>query len=156
MSDAPNSYHLIMAVWGKKYIHFFLNYCIESLFTEGNIPSVASHSALYHLITTKDDFSTIKNHPNFRNLKKIIPVKITFVEFLKDDLGNNKYSKMIHCHKIAIQEACLSKAAIVFLPPDHIFSSDCLSSIRQRFAEGYRSFMLPGLRFSKQRFVKIS
>src|SRR4051812_26651627 len=71
--------HFIVVLWGEHFRNDFLEYCVASLLSPGNLPTLSTQAPSKFLIATRpDDWAAIRSTAIFRQLERyIIPV---FVE----------------------------------------------------------------------------
>ena len=88
---------LSTAVWGEDYLEIFLEYTLRSLLTSSNLLNKEiSKQSKYIIYAESKYIDSIKNHNNFKKLKKII--KVTFID-LKLNGGDEKYSNLKNYQK---------------------------------------------------------
>ena len=62
---------LSTVVWGEDYLEIFLEYTLKSLCTHGNLLNKEfSKKSEYIIFTEENYFRSIRNHKNFKKLKK--------------------------------------------------------------------------------------
>ena len=62
---------LSTAVWGEDYLEIFLEYTLKSLYTNGNLLNKEfSKKSEYIIYAEKNYFKPIRDHSNFKKLKK--------------------------------------------------------------------------------------
>lgn len=144
-------FHIITAVWGERHTNLFVEICLPNLLAEGNLPSLKNEHAVYKIFTSSKYAARIFEHENFRKLRKVIRVE---VYELDNYFGHPAFSVpnsilvMTQLHKIAVESANYEDAAMIFLPPDQIYSDGAFSRLPPLAMSGKRVVMTPSSRLS--------
>ena len=143
----PSGYYFLTPVWGEPYTRLYLDVCIPSQLSPGNLPAFHDiKESRYVIITTPDDEQIIRQHPIFPRLQEVMDV--TF-EYLPEDTVTN-HDLMSLCHKRGIEMADEADCAALFLNPDLVFADGSFATVRRRCEEGYDTIIAPGIRTLKQ------
>lgn len=150
-------YHLVCAVWGERFTDLFLNICLPNQLTPGNIPALAKgETAEYKIYTSSIDASVIMRSQNFRKVQEILPTKVIALDHLFKSgraPGDKSLLIMSQCHKAAVASANLEDAALIFLPPDQVYSEGAFARLRKIAESGKRAIMTLGPRLVKETFA---
>jgi hypothetical protein len=147
--------HLITPVWGSEFTRLYLSVCLPHQMRAGNLPALARSAApVYKVYTRSRDAEVIAADPLFRCLRTVMPTELVALDHLFDSGsgGNtgNALLTMTAAHRAAVDAANSVDAALMFLPPDQIYSDGAFVRCLELCARGTRAVMLPGLRFVKE------
>ncbi|VAX26112.1 hypothetical protein MNBD_NITROSPINAE02-646, partial [hydrothermal vent metagenome] len=152
-------YHFIIAVWGAEYVDTFLNICMPSLLTPGNLEAFEHEpGAIFKIYTSPQDADQITGSEPYSRIRRIMKVKTIPVDELAtpDNHGASQYEgsliSMRKCHMMATEEGLGEEAAMVYLAPDAVWSEGTLSRMREITRSGKRALLLSGLRVTKDDF----
>jgi len=152
-------FHLVTAVWGKRYVDLFVDVCLPNQMTAGNLLALREDSEVtYKIYTSSQDAPIILGHELFRKIQEIIPTEVIELDHLfrqESRSVSNALLLMTQCHKIAVDSANLKDAALVFLPPDQIYSEGAFSRLAELAMSGKRVVMTPAIRLSYESIVDI-
>lgn len=145
---------LAKCAWGT-YVDTMLTVNLPSLLAAGNLPALATHANVEHLIlTTPADAAIIDAHPVYRALKDVVPCRI---ECLPIAVASDSYSaniaRMNEAHKRILAECAASGAAWLFDQPDHVWGRTALSYLARRAEAGVRCVMFAGIRTVRETMV---
>ncbi len=127
-------------VWGDQFVDNFMNYCVASLLSNGNIPDLAKETSVIHsIVTTRRDEARVRAHPLFRELERQARVEFRiFDDSLlqeREDSGfafYRFYGLLDHVH---IDLARKLSCDLYLLPPDVVYSADCLTVLRRSLVD---------------------
>ena len=147
-------FHLINVVWGKIYTKFFLDLCLPTQLSPGNVPAFRNlERAVYKIYTTAQDAETIIKHPSYSVLSDTIDTQIKIFNFPDEYLKNYKHTAMNSCHQHAVVEANKDNCGLVFLIPDGAYADGSLNKLIDLSKAGKRAVMLSTYRINKETFV---
>ena len=134
---------LSTAVWGEDYLEIFLEYTLRSLLTNNNLLNKEiSKQSKYIIYAESKYIDSIKNHNNFKKLKKII--KVTFID-LKLDGGDEKYSNLKNYQNLSIKYGYQNKYDLfTFIYPDSVFGENHFKTLFSKIKKGYKVVMCTG------------
>ena len=154
----PEKFHLVTAVWGEEYISTYLDICLPNQLSSGNLPVFFDQrGSLYKIYTSEKDAETIRNNRHFKEIERSMETAITTLSGLyvpSDHSSQNEHAQalfsMNRCHRLAITEANVEDAAIVFLTPDLIFSQGSFANLLKLADSGYRAILTQTIRVIKE------
>jgi len=148
-----DQYHVITVVWGEKYTTAFVEVVLPTLMARGNLPAFADNGvrARYRIFTLEADAHRLRQSRQFRKLAEIMPVEIVGIDDLKPPL--HPYVDSAECHRRAIAAAESASAAMVFLPPDTVWSNGAIARVLDAANAGKRAVMIPGISVVSETFV---
>jgi hypothetical protein len=145
-------FHFIAVVWGRSYCDTFLDYCIASLLSPGNLPALATRARSKFLIATLPvDWEYMSATPIFARLKQYVdPV---FIEIPPCPPGQTACVHMGVGHKIACDMAHRERAYIVILTPDCMLSEGTVRNLQNHAEKGIELVWVAALRFAEEPFL---
>jgi hypothetical protein len=128
-------------VWGKPYLAKFLNYCLPSLLSAGNIPALSGKGKVVHsIVTTHSDRRRIIEHPTFARLSEFAEIVFTcfpedFLEARERSGYNFYYFYGLLDHQNIFLASAL-QADLYLLPIDCVYSSETLKNFSAYLEKG--------------------
>jgi len=144
-------FHFIVVLWGERFRNYFLEYCLPSLLSPGNIPALSTRTPGKFLIATRpEDWAAITVTPIFRLMERhIAPV---YVELPPCPPGRAGCVHMgvghILCSDISFRE----KAYAVIMMPDSMLSDGTVARLQPLVAAGAEVVLTAALRFGEKPF----
>lgn len=135
---------LNLVVWGSSYVENFLNHSLPSLFSSGNLIATP-HSFDFQLMTTKEDFESIRRAPIFKRLENTVGMNVIMIDHIQVDTSEatHKYNRVSLAQAEGIRIASESYDAIFFLYPDFIYGKNALGTVSVRLEQGYTAVCCP-------------
>jgi hypothetical protein len=125
----PKAIKLLLPVWGEGYVLDFLEFCLPTLLSPGNIPALASALPTeFVILTGTDDKSIIQEHPAFKRLAEYCEISIRPIDHLITD-GN--YSTTITlAYTEVVREAgpTMVDTCFFFLVSDYVVADGSLAN----------------------------
>jgi hypothetical protein len=142
-------FYFIVVLWGQRFRRYFLDLCLPTLLSPGNLPALATAQRSKFLIFTyADDFAAIKCAPIFALLEKYVdPV---FFEIPPCPVGTMGSAHMGIGHRRGLETAYAAKAYPFVLTPDSVFSDGTVGRLQGLASEGVELVLVPALRFSEE------
>ena len=150
MLDRP--FHFIVVLWGRHFTNCFLEYCVPSLLSPGNLPALSTRQRSKILIaTTPQDWADIQSSNIFRSLKRYVdPVYLEISPCPKDKSG---CQHMGVGHTIACKIAYDAKAYAAILTPDCMLSDGTIRNLQKHAERGVQLVWVAALRFGEEPFL---
>ena len=147
--------HLVTPVWGAEFTRLYLSACLPNQMRAGNLPALTTSTLpVYKIYTRSQDAEVIAADPLFNELTVLMPTELIALDHLFDNAaaGNagNALLTMTAAHRAAVDAANAVDAALMFLPPDQIYSDGAFARCLELGNHGTRAIVLPGLRFVKE------
>lgn len=121
----------------------YLSSVLPAQLSKGNLPALAALGARYRIFSTAADIAHIRQQPCFLALQDCLPVDLVRI----DDLDlTDKYQAMRTIQGRQILDAAADDAALVFLPPDTIYSNGAFLPVVEALRGGKRALMVHELR----------
>lgn len=140
--------HFAVPVWGAEYVKAYVEVCLPSQLSDGNLGAIDTVQSHYTIFTTEEDLQTISSSAAVRRLKTLIPVEF---ELLPHALGtDNKYNLKTNCYRRALEAACGTGAAVFALNADIVLADGFIRTACTLLNDGVRTIEVPGPRASKQ------
>ena len=151
-SSLDRPFHFITVVWGKEYSKCFLEYCVASFLSPGNLPALATRQRSKFIIATLPaDWEYMSATPIFRRLSEF--VELVFIEIPPCPKGKSGCEHMGVGHKAACQLAYQEKAYAVIFTPDCMISDGTVRQLQHHAARGIELVWVPALRFAEEPFL---
>lgn len=140
---------LVTAVWGRTYFDTFLKFCLPSLLSPENLPSLKPYSENFFAIcTTKDLWDYFLTTEAYKNVSEYaVPVFYPVEEHLNkkyDTTGNLTYAVMTAVHNGVMLEY-QNDYAYVFVMPDTLWFDGALCNVLKPLNEGKRAVYAFGM-----------
>jgi len=149
-----NGFHLINVVWGEEYMNLFLEVCLPTQLSTGNIPAFHNEEiSLYKIYTTAKDAEIMVKHPTYQTLSGMIETQIKTFNLSNNYLRDYKHKAMNYCHRNAILEANKSNCTMIFLSPDTIWADGVFKKLISLEKQGKRTVMIGSFRLTRETFV---
>jgi hypothetical protein len=137
-------------VWGAGHIGLFLNVCLPSLLSPGNLPGLTANPQNRYLIYTRDeDEAELRAAPAFRRLSEIVAVEVILI---REEI-TEPHRTMSNCHIDSIRRADEAGAAAIFLPPDCVWSNGSMIALERIARSGKSVVHMSGIRLDRDGFV---
>jgi hypothetical protein len=142
-------FYFIVVLWGEQFRRYFLDLCLPTLLSPGNLPTLAAIPRSKFLIfTCSDDIGEIKRAPIFALLEKY--VEPILVEIPPCPTGTHGCVHMGFGHRRGLEMAYAATAYPFVLTPDSVFSDGTVRRLQQLASEGVELVLVPALRFSEE------
>ena len=137
-------------VWGAGHVGLFLNVCLPSLLSPGNLPGLAADPRNRYLIYTRaEDETELRAAPTFRRLREIIAVEVIII---REEI-TEPHRTMSDCHIDSVRRADEVDGAAIFLPPDCVWSDGSLLALERIARSGKSVVHMSGIRLDRDAFV---
>jgi hypothetical protein len=147
-------FYFIVVLWGERFCDYFLDLCLPTLVSPGNLPALSTKLRSKFLIWTyPDDWMRIKAAPIFKLLERYAdPV---FSEIPPCPPGeSSKYHHMGIGHRLGLEMAYQENAHPLVLTPDSMFSDGTLARLQQLASEGVELVLMPAIPFAEEPFYE--
>lgn len=142
---ARMTYNLVIPVWGKEYIYFFLETILPNWLSKNNLPKAVS---LYRLsasiYTFEEDIELFQLHPHFLLLKTFLDVNFFFVED-RNLIKNSKYFLLSYCQGLSWQRAFKEKEHLILMAPDCLIADGGIPKCCSLIREGHAVIMIAAI-----------
>ncbi len=141
MDSSPsteNSVHILLTVWGEKFITDFLEFGLLSLLAPGNVPAIAkAYPSKFIFLTRSNDINTFEQNPAFQKLKTICDIQ--FIEINDLLVIGNHSTTVTLAYERAIRQAgnAMLNTYFVFLTSDYIMADRSLEGLIRYMKKGY-------------------
>ncbi len=148
--DRP--FYFIVVLWGERFRKYFLDFCLASALSPGNIPALlASRRSKFLIATRPEDWAAMRETPMLRLLERYIePV---YVEIPACPPGQSGYQHMSVGHRSACEMAYRDKAYAVILTPDCMLSEGSVARLQELARRGTQLVLTAALRFGEEPFL---
>ena len=146
-------------VWNNHYTKVFVEGCLPSLLTPGNLPSFNQDGLpiKYRIYTTSNDAEFIRKSPIYKVLENNVELEMDVNLVSKLILNNNdKFHIYNLCFSHAIKDTNSDDGSWIWIHPDDVFSNGSFSTVYKAVQSGKRAiFSMSGLRTYKQSMLPI-
>ena len=148
--DRP--FYFFVVLWGERFRTYFLEYCVASLLSPGNIPALDTARRSKILIATRpEDWTAIAGSEIFRSLARY--VEPVFIEIPPCPPGRSGYQHMGVGHRLTCEMAHRDKAYAVLLTPDCMLSDGSVARLQKLARSGAELVLTAALRFGEEPFL---
>jgi hypothetical protein len=145
-------FYFIVNFWGEEYRWMFLNLCLASLLSPGNIPSLVNKAnSRFLILAPRADLNAIEGTQLMELLRNHIQPEL--IEIPSPDETKNKFDLNTHSAKRGAEIAFANKACGVFLCPDALLSDGAVISLQERARKGAKAVLATALRHDQSRFL---
>lgn len=152
---------LLVPVWGDEYTRLFVDYCLPSIQTPGNMGFIKSLvdsgqcSATLAICTQSDWWPLVAESPSITYSQNMIDVKFCCINSVFDE--KKPYSTMSRAYELGMRmfESVEGTTWYFFLTPDSIWSENSFKYIWNQIRGGVtKAVMVPGLRVLREEAIK--
>jgi hypothetical protein len=145
-------FYFIVILWGERFRNYFLEFCLPSLLSPGNIPALEPSRRSKFLIATRpEDWAAMAGTEIFRTLER--HVEPVFVELPPCPPGRTGYQHMGVGHGLTCTMAHRDKAYAVLLTPDCMLSDGSVARLAELARAGTELVLTAALRFGEEPFM---
>jgi hypothetical protein len=146
-------FHFTVVVWGKQFREYFLEYCVPSLLSPNNLPTLSTRSQSKFLIATlAEDWAAMQKTAIFDELAKyVLP---TFIEIPPCPPGRSGCEHMGIGHTLITDLNYRERAYAVHLTPDCMLSDGTVRRLQELAVGGTEVVLTAALRFGEEPFLE--
>ena len=146
------AFYFIVVLWGERFRSYFLQFCLASLLSPGNLPALDPARRSKFLIATRpDDWEAMRRSEAFLRLERYIePV---FLEIPPCPSDSTSYQHMSIGHRMASEMAHRDSAYAVVLTPDCMLSDASVARLQELAQSGVELVLTAALRFGEEPFL---
>ena len=142
-------FYLIVVLWGERFRNYFLDLCVPTLLSAGNLPLLKTKQRSKFLICTRpEDWTALRAAPVFELLSQY--VEPVYVEIPPCPAGTPGGVHMGTGHHRGSELAYAAKAYPLVLTPDCIFSDGTIARLQELALQGVQLALMPALRFAEE------
>lgn len=146
-------FYFIVVLWGERFRDYFLDYCVPSMLSSGNLPALSTRQPSKFLIaTTAADWAAMESTPVFRAMARFVGPE--FIEIPPCPPGRSVYDHMGLGHKLACERAYRDAAYATVLTPDCMLSDGTIARLQELARSGYQLVVAAALRFGEEPFLE--
>jgi hypothetical protein len=147
--DRP--FYFIIVLWGRTFRNYFLECCLASLLSPGNIPTLNTSTRSKFLIATRpEDWAALRDAANFKLLEHY--VEPVYIEIPPCPPGRSGCQHMGIGHRIALDMAHRDSAYALVLTPDTMLSDGSIARLQELALAGTQLVVTAALRFGEEPF----
>lgn len=148
-------FHFMVGFWGERYRNYFVDLCLPSLLSPGNLPLLrAADRHCYFIATTREDWNAIQDLPILQRMRQHVEAKFIEItlppEVPTADVRLKQYvadiSHQETCFRLLLDAARHPEAYGSLISPDVIVSDQMVASMLKQAAAGRQLVLRPALR----------
>ena len=148
--DRP--FYFIVVLWGERFREYFIEFCVPSMLSPGNLPALSTRQPSKFLIaTTAADWAAIESSPIISAMRRYLDVEM--IEIPPCPPERSSYDHMGLGHKRACERAFRDAAYAMVLTPDCMLSDGTIARLQQLASSGCELVVAAAIRFSEQAFL---
>lgn len=133
----PKSVKCLLPVWGRRHTRQFLEFGLPTLLAPGNVPALAAVLPCEFVIATAtEDMGAILEHPNWRKLSDICPVRLAPIDDLICDASHATSLTLAYARMIRATGAAMTDCCFLFLVADFLLADGSLGAVLKRLQGG--------------------
>jgi hypothetical protein len=145
-------FYFIVILWGERFRNYFLEFCLASLLSPGNIPALEPERRSKFLIATRpEDWAAMAVTEIFRTMERY--VEPVFIEIPPCPPGRSGCQHMGVGHALTCAMAHRDKAYAVLLTPDCMLSDGSVERLAELARGGTELVLTAALRFGEEPFM---
>jgi hypothetical protein len=146
------AFYFVVVLWGERFRRYFLEFCLASVLSPGNIPALKTSRRSKFLIATRpDDWAAMRDTRMFQLLARY--VEPVYIEIPSCPPGRSAYQHMSVGHRLACEMAHRDKAYAVILTPDCMLSDGGVARLQDLAHGGAQLVLIAALRFGEEPFL---
>lgn len=146
------AFYFIIVLWGERFRSYFLQYCLPSLLSPGNVPALDPARRSKFLIATRpEDWEAMRRSDPFRRLERY--VETVYLEIPPCPPDNTSYQHMGIGHRMASEMAHRDRTYAVVLTPDSMLSEGSVARLQELAGSGTEVVLTAALRFGEEPFL---
>ena len=128
-------------VWGDQFRNYFLQYCLASLLSPGNIPALAgSRPAEFIIATTAEDWQAMRETAIFQELQR--HAKPIFLELPPRPPTQPNWERSVTGIKLYSDAVYRKRAYRIFTVPDYIYADGAVARLDLLAKAGAQAVMI--------------
>ncbi len=145
-------FHFITVLWGERYRNYFLEYCLPSLLSPGNIPALRTLNTSKFLIATRpEDWEGMRGTLIFGQMEQFVtPI---FFEIPPCPPERSGCEHMGIGHKLCCEQAFQEQAYAMILTPDCMLSDGTVARLQEFAADGAELVLAAAIRYAEEPFL---
>jgi hypothetical protein len=144
--------YLMVGFWGERFRNYFVDFCLPSLLSLGNLGSLsAAHGHQFLICTTAGDWEKLQESPLWSVLcKHATPIMIE-VGLPDGPSDEAKFRHMTLGHRAMVNAALKDRALACHIMPDAMYTDGTIDTALRYAAAGARAVLTVALRLKEER-----
>lgn len=144
-------FRIVNVVWGNAFTQAFLDVCLPSQLSPGNLPALAARSDVqYWIYTTRPFAEIIQRSESYRRLAAILTVRVAVISGIA---RVGKYQAMNQSQSHFIRAAANEDCSLIFLSPDIVWADGAFARLIDVYEAGARNVAIGSVRLTKETFL---
>src|SRR3990167_1411575 len=134
---SSDNVHVVLAVWGARFIDDFLNFNLLSLLAPGNVPLLANtYKTTFVVLTRSQDVMVFEASPAFQKLRLICDIEFVAINDLI--MIANHSTTLTHAYDRAVRRTndAMLQTYFIFLTADYIMADGSFRGLMRYMAQG--------------------
>ena len=146
--------YFIIVFWGERFRDYFLRYCVPSLLSPGNLPSLSTKLPSKFLIVTRpDDWTALNADAGLIFNALSHHIEPVYLEIDACPPGRTGCQHMGVGHRLACELAHRDKAYATIITPDSMLSDGSVARLQELAHSGTQLVLTAALRFGEEPFL---
>ena len=129
--------HVLLPLWGYRFIQQFLEFSLPTLLAPGNIPALAKDlPCRFVLMTRVEDLPLIREHPSWRQLARTCEIEFQPIDDLVTDGNHTATITLAYARAVRSTGEAMLDTCFIFLVSDYIIADGSLRSVLARVQDG--------------------
>ncbi|HJU33055.1 MAG TPA: hypothetical protein VJ740_16445 [Hyphomicrobiaceae bacterium] len=129
--------HVLLPLWGHRFIQQFLEFSLPTLLAPGNIPALAAElPCRFVLMTRAEDLPLIREHPSWRRLARTCEIEFQQIDDLVTDGNHTATITLAFARAVRSVGEAMLDTCFIFLVSDYIVADGSLRSVLARVQDG--------------------
>ncbi len=146
----------LLPVWGERFVAQWLDYSLPCLLAPHNIPAItAKLPCEFEILTTTDLEASIRQHPGFARLSRLLPCKITAIDHLITSRNHSTAITLAFEESVRATGQQMLDTLFFFMVSDFIFSNGSFSAVLDRVQSGADAVMVGNLQVAAEQVTPL-
>lgn len=142
-------FYFNVVLWGKRFRDYFLDLCLPSLLSPGNIPALENKAGSKFLIAApRDDWDAMRTTAIWRRLEREIEPVLLEIPYPAPGVSGCQHMGVGHI--LATERAFQDRAYFLALTPDLFVSDGSIANVQRHAREGKAIVLVAALRFAEE------
>lgn len=143
--------NLSVTFWGEEYRRYFVDYCLASLLSDGNLPAISDPASARFLIATTDaDWAALQLEPLVIAASRYVSFEHVSFEVHSLVTSDEKMMTMSQAHRQLAERMHARRAYGVFLYPDVVLATGYIAGLERLAREGVKVALVMSIRHSHE------
>lgn len=143
---------LLLPVWGGAYVRQFLELSLPTILAPGNLPALAAeYPCQFQILTSIEDESLIRQHPNFAKLEAVCSASIRAIDHLITARNYSTTITLAYAEAIRATGSQMLETCFFFLVSDYIVADGSLRNVLAKVVEGSNAVLVGNFQVDEEK-----